>query len=332
MAYRLEAARCLCGTIAPPARRVTARDAISGDAFTFERCGACGVDVLNPRPVAEDIGQFYPATYYAYQGDYGEREPRRRRLQRLVYDVYFAPPAERPMWVKLWRPVLAAVLLPIRRWPIIAFSPPHPRRIFEIGAAAGSDLMAFRSVGWETAGCELSAQACEVARRRGFDLQNCPAEEAVLPPESVTCVLMNNVFEHLYDPPAVLAKAHAALQDGGQLLLIVPNHDSWGARLLGGYWAGYDAPRHLFGFTPRTLGTLLAEHGFRVEFVQHRPAFAWLWRRAALAWLAERRVHGPAARAASWAFAAVAMPLALVAAALRRGDFIKVLARKHAAA
>jgi SAM-dependent methyltransferase len=327
---RFESARCLCGSLKPPQRAICCRDEFSGLSFRYERCQDCGLDTLNPRPIAADIGQFYPTTYYAYQSNYGEDERIRRWFERLVYQTYYASGAERRWWVTILWPVLAVLLLPIRRWPVLAFAPPSGRHVFELGAAAGSDLLSFRAAGWETSGCEPSRQACEVAAARGFTLQCCTAEEAVLAENTYTCVFMNNVFEHLHNPVGVLRNVKAGLKRNGYLILVVPNHDSWSARWLRGRWAGYvEAPRHIHGYSPRTLRGILGTQGFSIVYIQHRPALRWLWHRTAFTWLSDRGFSVRSCQLLARLFSVVVLPVALLSSLFRRGDFIKVVARKQ---
>jgi hypothetical protein len=108
--------------------------------------------------------------------------------------------------------------------------------------------------------------------RRGFTLQPCNAEAAVLP-DGVTCVYMNNVFEHLHDPYAVLAKSRAGMPPGGLVVLVVPNHRSWAAALFGTAWPGYDRPEHIWGFTPPSIRGVLERVGFDVLSIDQKYPF-----------------------------------------------------------
>lgn len=211
---------------------------------------------------------------------------------------------------------------------MLAFPQPERRRAFEFGAATGNDLVEFRRAGWEVFGCEPSAQACAYAARRGFSLQCCNAEDAE-PPPNLTCVYMNNVFEHLHDPRAVLATSRAALEPKGLLVLVVPNHASWAARLFGAAWPGYDPPKHIWGFTPKSIRRLIESSGFRVLTIrQVFPASNCCWHSG---------LHGGRAPAASWPRArAVAarllgravIPVGVLAAWFGHGDYIRIVAAK----
>lgn len=82
---------------------------------------------------------------------------------------------------------------------------------------------------------------------------------------------MLDVLEHLEDPLAGLLAARQALEEGGYLLLSVPNIGHWRivSELLAGRFdyapVGILCITHLRFFTAASLRALLDEAGFRVE-------------------------------------------------------------------
>jgi SAM-dependent methyltransferase len=85
-----------------------------------------------------------------------------------------------------------------------------------------------------------------------FDGGKWPAEAT-----GADLVLCTEVLEHVLDPRALLAEAHAALRPGGLLLLTVPFAARW-------HFVPYDYWR----FTPSSLDHLLEQAGFG-EIVVH---------------------------------------------------------------
>ncbi len=319
----LEALPCLCGTPPDDDRVLAARDEVSGEVFVYRRCGACGLERLSPRPTRERIGRFYPDSYAAWSRATTILD----RVKRLNHRVFYAPLGKTGGVAAPARWLLRTVLYPLRKRGVLAFRPPAVRRVFEFGAATGQDLLAFKAVGWEVAGCEPSARACEAAAARGIALQQCGAEEAEMPADGVSCILMNNVFEHLHDPVRVLAKCRAALTEDGVLVLIVPNHASWSARLFGGAWPGYDAPRHLWGYAPASLARLMDRAGFRIERIDHETPGRWCF--AGCLGGARLAAGAPRwrSRVAPW-IAPALLPFGLLAATCGAGDFMKIVARR----
>ena len=315
----LEFYDCACGETRLGARRVAARDPFSGEIFTYAPCAACGMERMLLRPTAARIGDYYPAAYACYAPIAPRPPGLTDRLKALVYDTYYAAPGAS-------NPALRAILWPIRRRSVMAFRQPATRRVFEIGAGRGMDLATFRDAGWEATGCEPSADACRIAASQGLTLQNCLAEDANIP-QGTSCVFMNNVFEHLHDPAAILAKIRSALSPDGALVIIVPNHGSWTSRVFGAAWPGYDAPRHIWGWTPASITTVLKNAGFVIEYInQQAPVSLWSATLEGinapkpplklLRWMAATK---PVARAF--------VPLGWAAAAAGHGDYIRVVAR-----
>ena len=320
----LETVACLCGSTTAT-ERIEAQDDHGSERFTYVVCPACSLERLSPRPTLERIGAYYPQTYKVHVG--AAPQGRADRLKRLVYEVFWAPEDQLRPGLAAWRPLLRTLLWPVRMRTIVSFPAPARRRVFEFGAAKATDLLAFQAAGWQAEGCEPSAQACAVAASQGIVLQNATAETAVLEDGAYSCILFNNVFEHLHSPKEVLALCHRALEPGGVLLLIVPNHACWTRHLAGAAWPGYDAPRHTWGWTPRAFRRHLAEAGFTIDGIHHQATGAWLWRSV----LDMRHAPGRPGPVRLWAarnLAALGVPLGLLAALCGAGDFIRVVARR----
>ncbi len=227
-----------------------------------------------------------------------------------------------------WRWALRILLWPVRNHSVLSFLPPSQRVVYEYGAGSGNDLAEFRAAGWTVSGCEPSGHACAAAARRGITLQQCTAEAAELP-DGVGCVYMNNVFEHLHDPYAVLAKSKQHMASGGLVVLVVPNHASWAATLFGAAWPGYDTPKHIWGYTPSAIRVIMQQAGFEiVSLDQKYPFSTYCWwtgisgeRLAAPRWQKFRR--GLAERLGRTLIAA-----GMLAAFFGHGDYLRVVARK----
>lgn len=324
-ALELETAPCLCGNAGDGAT-IRAIDPVEGEPWTYCRCSACSLERLSPRPAIAAMGRFYPDDYSPYADPTPQPVSRIDRLKRLVYETYFADPGERSETAKRYRPLLQLALWPLRQHSVLSFRPPASgRHVFELGAGTGADLVEFRNAGWEVSGCEPSAVAAKAAADNGITLQVCNAEDADIP-DGVSCVYMNNVFEHLHDPMAVLAKARAKLAAGGIVVVIVPNHASWAARLFGPEWPGYDPPRHIWGYTPRAIRGIFERAGFgNISINQKYPLSTHCWGSGLQRPRAKDAKLGPAAvRALGRGLVLGGM----AAAAAGSGDYMRVVGEK----
>lgn len=80
-----------------------------------------------------------------------------------------------------------------------------------------------------------------------------------------------HVLEHLYDPKKYLNAIHGLLKKDGFLVIAVPNCDSYDAKHYKNHWAGYDVPRHLWHFTPKTLEWIAKETEFSLVKMKTLP-------------------------------------------------------------
>jgi SAM-dependent methyltransferase len=211
--------------------------------FTIVRCMECGLLYQNPQPTPAAVGAFYPDEYGSYTSA-GQGLAGRRGLIGKIVRRGFA-----------------------RRCALIDQTvPPREgaRRLLDIGCASGLFLEAMQQrPGWQVEGVELHEQTARaVSRRLGIPVFAGPFEAARYPDRSFDALTLWDVLEHLHDPLASLREMRRILRPGGVLFIRVPNAASYLARLFGRYWVGYDLPRHMTIFTPRTLAHMLARAGF----------------------------------------------------------------------
>jgi SAM-dependent methyltransferase len=211
-----------------------ARDYITGDRFTVEVCGNCGIGFTRPRPAPTELVKYYPPAYY---GD-GKRFPGVvQRLQRALYG---------------------------RRASTVEEMLGGKGRVLDIGCGPGFLLRAFQERGWDVYGTEFSEESAAHAREE-LKLPVSVGDIAGLRLEAgrFDAVVMWHVLEHMGEPAATVAEVARLLRPGGVLLCAVPNFGSFEARVARDKWFHLDVPRHLSHFTVEALTTLLAVHGLR---------------------------------------------------------------------
>lgn len=135
-----------------------------------------------------------------------------------------------------------------------------PGRAYEVGCASGEMLNQFRRAGWDVSGCDPSPSAIAQADAVfGISADLGGEEEAVPHRQNLDLILVCHVLEHLYDPGATLARFHAALGDGGHLMLEVPCATA--PDLLPPGWFTFE---HLHYYQPAILERLLRQSGFDI--------------------------------------------------------------------
>lgn len=115
---------------------------------------------------------------------------------------------------------------------------------------------------WRTCGIESNSAAVSVARKKGHNVWQCGAEDAVFnvpAGEQFEIIYLGQTIEHFDDPLRVVRCLATMLAPGGVMVLATPNLDSRQLDLFGPTWAHWHVPYHrvLFGRTSlRRLGEL----------------------------------------------------------------------------
>jgi SAM-dependent methyltransferase len=200
------------------------------------RCRSCGHMQLDVFPTDEELaGEYATASSADYvEEEAGQRESARRTLAKLERHA-------------------------------------APGRLLDLGPWVGFYMAEAESRGWTAVGVEPSKFAAAHAREQlGLDVRNEDLYEADLPDASFDAVLMGDVLEHLPRAGEALERVRRWLAPGGVLVVLLPNAGSRLARLLGRRWWSV-IPTHVHHFTPNSIATLLARHGFEVIHMSTDP-------------------------------------------------------------
>ena len=209
------------------------------------RCGKCGLTFPNPMPIPiGGLDQHYavsPDSYFEHH----ETEMRTKGATQLLMQ--------------------AETLVG------------HKGTLLDIGAGRGELLQAAIQLGWKVVGIEPSSTfAAHAATISGAEVRREPVERCNFASSSFDVVILAAVLEHLYNPDETIKEISRILRPGGALFLDVPNErglyfmlGNLYQKLRGRDWvvnlAPTFSPYHVFGFSPKSLRSLLAKHGFRPE-------------------------------------------------------------------
>jgi 2-polyprenyl-3-methyl-5-hydroxy-6-metoxy-1,4-benzoquinol methylase len=241
----MRSAECeLCGSVGAPLFIDHATDYITGTEFAVCRCDRCGLATTEPQPASMDV--YYPAAYRRYSG------VTLRALQ----------------WLYGWR---------VRGW---ARRLSRRGRALEVGCGDGWMLGALRDRGWRVLGSERSIDgARSAATTNGIpvfvgDLASLGSSA------HFDLIILFQALEHLAEPMVTLRQSAKLLEDGGVMVVAVPNFASWQARLFGRSWFHLDVPRHLHHFSPAVLAFAFEKAGLKVVrtrfvSVEHDP-YGWV--------------------------------------------------------
>jgi len=138
-------------------------------------------------------------------------------------------------------------------------------KLLDVGCGKGKFLTAAARAGWEAWGIEPSQRSYSYAEREaGIKIFGGKFEDVDLPDEYFDVITMWHTLEHFYDPVETLTNIKRKLKTNGLLLIRVPNSDSWDFSIGKERWFHLDVPRHLYHFSPQTLGLLLDMTGYKI--------------------------------------------------------------------
>lgn len=220
--------------------------------FTLVRCAECGLVYLNPQPTMEELAKYYPSHYPSYLPYYDVLERNRlyevikkiKRLLRRGSDIKEALPKRKSVDTKTRLKVL------------------------DFGCGSGRFLLSLKEAHplWNLYGFDIGANK---------EIRNIDSDITIVidvpnslfvhfEKESFDHIYLNNVLEHVNDPVSVLRNLATLLKLSGEMTIEVPNIDSIKFKLFRSNFFPLEIPRHLYHFSPKTLGALCAKCGLSV--------------------------------------------------------------------
>jgi len=212
---------------------------LSQEIFHIKQCASCGFRFINPRPDADEIGNYYKSE------DYISHDASNKGLIGRIYKI--------------------ARNFSIRyKYKLVRRYCPGGT-ILDIGCGTGEFLAYCKKMGYQCVGIEPSEKARTFAKNQNGISVFDQITNKELKPVKFDCITMWHVLEHVHDLNETLQKIDTLLTPEGVLIIAVPNSNSYDARKYKTFWAAYDVPRHLYHFTADTITRLLSNHHFIVR-------------------------------------------------------------------
>jgi len=193
-------------------------------------CKRCGLVYVTPRMSREELDRFYAEDYRKiYKG--GNSLEAEKRHANTAYKL-------------------------IRNQ--CKFKPNTQIAFLDIGCSTG-ELVAqmHTTLGVKAYGIEPNKKRSWLMEHLKLNVENCTIED-YNPGFQFDIITMLNALEHVLSPTAALTKIHSLLNDGGYVLISVPNLENHTIHI------GVDAflsNAHLYNFTPATLAILMRKCG-----------------------------------------------------------------------
>jgi len=145
-------------------------------------------------------------------------------------------------------------------------------KLLDIGCGVGYMVEAANSLGFDASGIDLNPYAVEAGKKIfGSNLKHTTIDKV---DEKYDIIISNHVIEHLLSPKDFLDSISTKLNNGGYLLLGVPNIEGGIPKTLrmlnkipnipgsNWLWVGYQPKEHLWHFTPKSMESFLKREGW----------------------------------------------------------------------
>ena len=219
---------------------------VSNEKFEIVACKECDFRFISNAPKAEDAGKYYETEEYVEHSDSKEG---------LINTIYHVA-RKQMMKYKLK----------------LVSKNSNGKKLLDIGSGSGYFLNFMKQQGFDVKGVEISEKAVQLCNDKYSILAYSPNDliEGKLP-KDIDVATMWHVFEHVYSYDEYFKQIHECLSDDGTLIIAMPNHQCFEAGFYNKYWNGYDTPRHLWHFVPKTFRKFAENRGFEIVKMTNLP-------------------------------------------------------------
>uniref|UniRef100_UPI0039A4582E class I SAM-dependent methyltransferase n=1 Tax=Ornithobacterium rhinotracheale TaxID=28251 RepID=UPI0039A4582E len=146
----------------------------------------------------------------------------------------------------------------------LAFEPQKPHKALDYGCGTGDFVHLLLQNQVQAFGYEPNEKASQLARHKiGKHLLS---ENEVFS-QKYDLITLWHVLEHIPNYDLIFSELLKTLNPNGRIIVALPNHKSYDAQFYKNYWAAYDAPRHLWHFSPASVQFLAKKFGTIIERV-----------------------------------------------------------------
>ena len=227
--------------------------------FEYFECARCGC--LQIARIPDNLAKYYPSDgYYSYKAPKQKRYPawllklRHERTRHFLGGFSIAGAA------------LGAISKRPEHFDWLRGRVSLDSRILDVGCGAGGLLLLLQREGFRSLlGADPFIQA-DIDYGNGVKILKRGVDQLE---GQHDFIMLHHSFEHMPDPAMALRSIALGLAPNGTLLIRVPVADSHARRSYGTHWYQWDAPRHLYLHTRKSMQLLAAGAGMEVSSVVH---------------------------------------------------------------
>ena len=204
---------------------------VTGEVFNLV-CNA-EMDFLRttPMPKSEDLPLYYESDEYISHTD------KKKGLFSFLYQL-----------VKKWSLQMKVKLI-LEQTGTIGL-------LLDVGAGTGDFLRAAKENGWEVNGMEPNRNASKLELEKGIHLKS---KLKHFEGKQFDVITLWHVLEHIPNLDETVLALSKLVKPDGVLIIAVPNFKSYDADHYGMFWAAYDAPRHLWHFSKKSIQNIFSK-------------------------------------------------------------------------
>jgi 2-polyprenyl-3-methyl-5-hydroxy-6-metoxy-1,4-benzoquinol methylase len=136
--------------------------------------------------------------------------------------------------------------------------------LLDVGCGTGDFLKIAQKNNWNVKGIEPNENARKLANIKTDHSVFGNEQLLKFEPNSFDVITLWHVLEHLPKPEEHISIFKKLLRPNGVLIIAVPNFKSYDAQYYKNYWAAYDAPRHLWHFSKKSISKLAGFNTMKV--------------------------------------------------------------------
>ncbi len=133
--------------------------------------------------------------------------------------------------------------------------------LLDYGCGTGDFLLKAKEAGLSVAGIEPHQKAREAATLKTSAKIFRSKENAETNPNKYDVITLWHSLEHVLDLEQTTTFLKNKLNPEGKIVVAAPNHKSFDARHYKGFWAAYDAPRHIWHFDQNSIEKIFKKQG-----------------------------------------------------------------------
>ncbi len=234
--------------------------------FTYQLCDNCGsLQIVDP---PEDFSRYYPnEDYYSFKMEMKElKKPGYLRKAKAEYLLYGRN--------KLIGSLLSiGYKLPEYYTWMLNTDAQLKDAILDVGTGNGSLLTKLYKMGFTN----LTGIDPFINEGRDYGAVKILKKDIMEMEGKYDVIMMHHALEHMFKPLEAMKKAHTLLNENSFLLVRIPVMGNYGWNKYGEFWAGLDAPRHIFIPSEKGMKMLATNAGFTLEKLEYDTVDYLIW-------------------------------------------------------